>query len=65
MNDSPSIRDAELRDLVARFGALRVFIALLRALRPAAPVGELPDYLRRDVGLPPRPPDPRTWERYR
>lgn len=55
-----------LRDLIARFGAFRVFISFLRAiLRPAPRNRDVPDYLRRDVGLPPCPPDPRLWERYR
>lgn len=55
-----------MRDLITRFGALHVFFSFLRALvapKPRNP--EVPDYLRRDVGLPPRPPDPRLWERHR
>ena len=68
MNDSPVLGDAVqiMRDLITRFGAFRVFISYLRAItRPAPRNGEVPDYLRRDLGLPPRPSDPRLWERYR
>lgn len=68
MNDSPVLGESVqmMRDLITRFGALHVFFSFLRALvapKPRNP--EVPDYLRRDVGLPPRPPDPRLWERHR
>lgn len=68
MNDSPVLGDAVqmMRDLIARLGAFQVFITYLRALiMPAPRNDEVPDDLRRDLGLPPRPPDPRLWERYR
>lgn len=55
-----------MRDLIARFGAFQVLITYLRAvIMPAPRNDEVPDDLRRDLGLPPRPPDPRLWERYR
>jgi hypothetical protein len=54
-----------MRDLIARFGALRVFISYLHAVvLPVPRSGEVPDYLRRDIGLPARPIPP-LWERYR
>jgi hypothetical protein len=68
MNDSPILGESVhlMRDLIARFGAFRVFISYLRAVvLPAPRNSEVPDYLRSDLGLPPRPPDPRLWERYR
>jgi hypothetical protein len=69
MNDNLILDDlaAALRDLILRFGRFRVFMGLLRAIsRPkTAKNGEIPDYLRRDLGLPPRPPDARMWERHR
>lgn len=52
----------------------RLFIAVAVALpgavsrrsgpRPHDP-NELPDWLRRDIGLPPRPPPGRSWWDYR
>jgi hypothetical protein len=68
MNDSPVLGDAVqmMRDLIARLGAFQVFITYLRAVIMPAPRNDgVPDYLRRDLGLPPRPPDPRLWEKYR
>lgn len=68
MNDSPVLGDAVqmMRDLIARFGAFRVFTSYLRAImRPAPRNIEVPDYLRRDLGLPPRPPDLTIWQSYR
>ncbi len=68
MNDSPVLGDAVqmMRDLISRFGAFRVFTSYLRAImRPAPRNLEVPDYLRHDLGLPPRPPDLTIWERYR
>ena len=53
-----------MRDLIARFGAFRVFLSFLRAMSPPRN-REVPDYLRHDLGLPPRPPDPPLWEKYR
>lgn len=47
MNDAPILDDlaAALRDLIARFGRVRVFIGLLRAIRPPKvnKNGEIPD----------------------
>ena len=52
--------EAAVASAVERFGYLPVLAAVLRQVlpkRPAGPVArleDLPDYLRRDVGLPPR-----------
>ncbi len=57
-----------LRDLIDQFGARAVLVSYLRevmARRKMPNAGALPDYLRADIGLPPRPPDMRHWERYR
>ncbi len=66
MNDSPVLGESVqmMRDLIARFGALHVFFSFLRAMWVPRN-REVPDYLRRDLGLPPRPPDHRLWERHR
>ena len=62
MSDLISSRpEAELSDLIARHGRWPVLAAALRAVfqrhhPPAMPcVDDLPDDLRRDIGLPPRP----------
>jgi len=67
MNDNPVLGASVqlMRDLIARFGALRIFISYLHAVvLPVPRIGEVADYLRRDIGLPPRPIPP-LWERYR
>lgn len=59
---------AGVRALVAEFGTLRVVLALagLLARRPvrAARVweGDMPDRIRRDIGLPPVPRGRDCWE---
>ncbi|MCX7889250.1 MAG: hypothetical protein N2422_05895 [Rhodobacteraceae bacterium] len=51
---------AELRGVIRRHGAIRVIlamgVALLRPVRHPRTIrpDELPDHLRRDIGLPPR-----------
>jgi hypothetical protein len=57
-----------LRDLIDQFGARAVLASYLRevmARRKMPDVDTLPDHLRADIGLTPRPPDARLWERYR
>ena len=57
-----------LRDLIDQFGARAVLASYLRevmARRRMPDVNTLPEHLRADIGLPPRPPDRPLWERYR
>jgi hypothetical protein len=57
-----------LRDLIDQFGARAVLASYLRevlARRKMPSADTLPDYLRSDIGLPPRPPDTRLWEKHR
>ncbi len=57
-----------LRDLIDQFGARAVLASYLRevmARRRMPGVNTLPEHLRSDIGLPPRPPDRPLWERYR
>lgn len=57
-----------LRDLIDEFGARAVLASYLRevmARRRMPDVNALPEHLRSDIGLPPRPPDRQLWERYR
>ncbi len=57
-----------LRDLIDQFGARAVLASYLRevmARRKMPSADTLPDYLRADIGLPPRPPARPLWERYR
>ena len=57
-----------LRDLIDEFGARAVLASYLReviARLNMLDVNTLPEHLRSDIGLPPRPPDRPLWERYR
>lgn len=58
-----------LRIAIHQFGIGAVLGALLGILfaklyQPAVHI-DIPDHLRPDVGLPPRPPDAPHWARYR
>lgn len=57
-----------LRDLIDQFGARAVLASYLHAVmvrRRTSDVSALPDHLRADIGLPPRPPDRPLWQMYR
>ncbi len=56
--------------LIEEVGAWRVVAAALRTVfrrgeRPAPPGRDLPQHLRRDIGLPPVIEVPRAWEMWR
>lgn len=58
---------AAIERLVAEHGAIRVLGALLRALvrrdrHRAHNLGDLPDHMRRDIGLPAEPRGRKYWE---
>jgi hypothetical protein len=62
-NDDQTTLSHHLDQVILQHGRLRVFAAVLLRLlryRPAARTARLPlnAHLRRDIGLPPHPPDP-------
>jgi hypothetical protein len=70
MDDAKSLAGAGpiLRDLIDQFGLRHVLVSLLLALRTRRKlpnVDSLPDHLRQDIGLPPRPHGPAPWMIYR
>jgi hypothetical protein len=70
MDDAKAMAGAVpiLRDLIDQYGVRHVLATLARVLvaRPKTPkVGALPDYLRRDIGLPPLEQGPNGLNRYR